>query len=88
MLCLALNGALRDSARPWGFIPTDAIHNLISLKEERRRSINASDMSEMGPAGQRVGLTFRRLDNLRVWVASLKLRYGVRGLLLLPYALG
>lgn len=32
-------------------------------------------MSEGGIA--RVGLTFRRLENLRVWVAAIKLRYGI-----------
>ena len=36
MLCLAYNAALRQSARPWGFIPAREIHN---LKEEAAKAL-------------------------------------------------
>ncbi|KAG0150084.1 hypothetical protein CROQUDRAFT_652764 [Cronartium quercuum f. sp. fusiforme G11] len=66
LVCVAYNVALRESQRPWGFIPVESIHNLYDL--------------ERGSSGEgsRIGLTFRRMENLRVWAAALKLRFLIK----------
>lgn len=70
---------LKDSSRPWGFIPPEAIHDVIALNATERRDANVSieASNDVNGPTPRVGMTFRRLENLRVWVASLKLRYEV-----------
>lgn len=64
LLCVAYNAAVRKSRKPWGFVAKDAIHDIISLE-------NASSDEKKGR------WTFRRTDNLRLFVGALKLRYGV-----------
>ncbi|KAF8659277.1 hypothetical protein AX16_001852 [Volvariella volvacea WC 439] len=66
ILCLAYNASVRKSRKPWGFINRDSIHDIYSLEQA----------AEKDPAaGARTGWTFRRTDNLRLWVGALKLRY-------------
>lgn len=75
LLCLAFNIVVRQSNRPWGFIPAEEIHDLFSIEGNSDKRRAASEMSDGGTA--RVGLTFRRLENLRVFVAAIKLRYSI-----------
>ncbi|MBW0509582.1 hypothetical protein O181_049297 [Austropuccinia psidii MF-1] len=96
LLCLAYNVALRQSQRPWGFIPVESIHNLATLTSSFGSSTETQSADstvgkqkcgnptlgsavEIGvnPSGK-VGITFRRLENLRVWAAALKLRYLIK----------
>lgn len=74
LLCLAHNEVLKESSRAWGFIPAEAIHDVIALKRDTNISAEPTDAAN----APKVGLTFRRLENLKVWLASLKLRYEVR----------
>ena len=83
LLCLAFNSAIAQSSRRWAFIPTEQIHDLISLTAQQptsRTSLESrrapSELSESGDSA-RIGLTFRRLENLRLFLAALRLRYGV-----------
>lgn len=110
MLCTAYNAVLRKSEKPWGFIPRDSIHDVISLmrerqlkeQAERRSSVDESGHLQVGGSSStsmrrvsseglsgddsvvinnnksRIGLTFRRLENLRVFVAAIKLRYSIQ----------
>ena len=112
MLCNAYNAVLRKSERPWGFIPQNSIHDVISLMRERqqrdeqagsnqRPSLDQSGHLQIGGGStlmrrvsseglsgndslvingnkSRIGLTFRRFENLRVFVAALRLRYLVQ----------
>lgn len=64
MLCLSYNSILRRSRRPWGFIPNKDIHFL--SREMHQEQLNAKK-----------DWTFRRLENLRVWSAALRLRYNI-----------
>ncbi|EFP82796.1 uncharacterized protein PGTG_08992 [Puccinia graminis f. sp. tritici CRL 75-36-700-3] len=160
LLCLAYNTVLRKSQRPWGFIPVESIHNLVTLTggkgssggggstsmvmspemgserslskssmgaideqesmdgEDRLRSPGSfgvhsrfpthtgSDSSfstpfspsisgdsvassshtatQSNPNHLKVGLTFRRMENIKVWAAALKLRYLIKGEIPLP----
>ncbi|PPQ63658.1 hypothetical protein CVT24_004432 [Panaeolus cyanescens] len=68
LLCLAYNSCLRKSKKPWGFINTDSIHDIISLE---------ASASADGQEGGKKIWTFRRTDNLRIWASALKLRYSV-----------
>ncbi|EGG03898.1 uncharacterized protein MELLADRAFT_117173 [Melampsora larici-populina 98AG31] len=84
LVCIAYNIALRQSHRPWGFIPSQSIHNVIEL-EQRNLSIitshsnqNQNHSSSSSDPNERIGLTYRRMDNLRVWAAALKLRYLIK----------
>lgn len=75
LVCLAFNAALKESARPWGYIPPETIHDVIALAAEQSQ-VSTTEAQEASGA-PRVGLTFRRLENIRVWTAGLKLRYEV-----------
>lgn len=77
LVCIAYNIALRQSHRPWGFIPNQSIHNIIEL-EQRTTPITSNANNTSSETNERVGLTFRRMDNLRVWAAALKLRYLIK----------
>ncbi|KAI0683844.1 hypothetical protein BC835DRAFT_1422907 [Cytidiella melzeri] len=71
LLCVSYNTAVRRSRKPWGFIGRDAIHDIATLEAH----VNEKDETEREKA--RRGWTFRRTDNLRLWVAALKLRYEI-----------
>ncbi|KAF8804155.1 hypothetical protein BYT27DRAFT_7194901 [Phlegmacium glaucopus] len=69
LLCIAYNACVRKSRQPWGFVSKDGIHDILAL--EREASRNGTGDEE---GGKKVW-TFRRTDNLRLWVGALKLRY-------------
>ena len=56
LLCLAYNSILRSSSRAFGFIPTGSIHSLQTIESELK-----------GEA--KVGMTFRKIENLQIWSA-------------------
>lgn len=60
LLCVAYNACVRKSKKPWGFISKDSIHNIISL--EKAALINGDE------DGSKKVWTFRRTDNLRLWI--------------------
>ncbi|KAH7922424.1 hypothetical protein BV22DRAFT_1094638 [Leucogyrophana mollusca] len=66
LLCVAYNTGVRRSRKPWGFISLDSIHDIIAL--EQAADADAEEKVK-------TGWTFRRIDNLRLWAAALKLRY-------------
>ena len=125
LLCMAYNAVLRRSQRPWGFIPSSSIHDIIALQARRSSQVQAraqgqeqgaeraggstmtrhissegaststststSDDESLGTTrsdrvtgsgvdaatpARKVGFTFRRLENLRLFIAAVKLRYG------------
>ncbi|KAG1772463.1 hypothetical protein EV702DRAFT_1134014 [Suillus placidus] len=57
-LCIAYNTGVRWSRKPWGFISPDSIHDIVALEA-------AEDEKEKS----KIGWTFRRTDNLRLWAA-------------------
>ncbi|KAH7914926.1 hypothetical protein BJ138DRAFT_1142950 [Hygrophoropsis aurantiaca] len=65
LLCVAYNTAVRRSRKPWGYISLDSIHDIVALEQTAE---HVDDKSK-------TGWTFRRIDNLRLWAAALKLRY-------------
>lgn len=74
LMCLAYNSALRKSERPWGFIPNSSIHDLVAIQsapEPVRPGIRPAKPKEEDASAprERVGLTFRKIENLRVWAA-------------------
>ncbi|KAH8926205.1 hypothetical protein BT69DRAFT_1019874 [Atractiella rhizophila] len=80
LLCLAYNSALRKSQRPWGFIQPHSIHDLFSAQEPsigggHSKEGSEKEGSEKDRERTKVGMTFRKIENLRVWAAALKLRY-------------
>lgn len=66
LLCAAYNAIVRKSKKPWGYISKDSIHDIISLEKASKTETKE---------GAKKGWTFRRTDNLRLWVGALKLRY-------------
>lgn len=62
LLCIAYNSCVRKSRQPWGFVSKDGIHDILAL--EREASQNGTGDEE---GGKKVW-TFRRTDNLRLWV--------------------
>lgn len=68
LLCLAYNVCVRKSKHPWGFVSKEGIHDIISLEKAA-----ASDGRPAAP--NKTGWTFRRTDNLRLWIGAVKLRY-------------
>ncbi|KIJ47808.1 hypothetical protein M422DRAFT_74784 [Sphaerobolus stellatus SS14] len=69
ILCAAYNIAIRRSRKPWGYINNDSIHDIAAMEAE------AEGAGEVEREKRRVGWTFRRTDNLRLWAAALRLRY-------------
>ncbi|KAF9530123.1 hypothetical protein CPB83DRAFT_851602 [Crepidotus variabilis] len=67
LLCIAYNACVRKSKQPWGFVSKDSIHDIIALEK-------AALASGEDESGKKVW-TFRRTDNIRLWVGALKLRY-------------
>ena len=67
LLCLAYNTGVRQSRKPWGYINTDSIHDIIALEAAHTKSseVEGSQQDER----VRKGWTFRRTDNLRLWGA-------------------
>ncbi|KAH9164870.1 hypothetical protein EDB89DRAFT_2233714 [Lactarius sanguifluus] len=71
LLCLAYNAGVRQSRKPWGYINTDSIHDIIALEVALTKSEVDGSQEEKG----RKGWTFRRTDNLRLWGAAVRIRY-------------
>ncbi|KIY65691.1 hypothetical protein CYLTODRAFT_424106 [Cylindrobasidium torrendii FP15055 ss-10] len=65
LLCAAYNSGVRQSRRPWGYVNKEGVHDIISLEREAAAKGEA----------RKTGWTFRRADNLRLWVGALRLRY-------------
>lgn len=58
-LCAAYNTGVRRSRKPWGFISVESIHDIASLEQ--------CPVGADGDEKTKVGWTFRRIDNLRLW---------------------
>ncbi|KAJ4490623.1 hypothetical protein J3R30DRAFT_3278134 [Lentinula aciculospora] len=69
LLCVAYNTGVRKSKKPWGYINKEGIHDILAL--QRAEVEKADQTGEI----KKTGWTFRRSDNLRLWVGALKLRY-------------
>ncbi|KAG7440104.1 uncharacterized protein BT62DRAFT_938301 [Guyanagaster necrorhizus] len=67
LLCSAYNIGVRKSKKPWGYVNKDGVHDILSLEKAEKESGNSETPKK--------GWTFRRTDNLRLWVGALKLRY-------------
>ncbi|CAO1635266.1 unnamed protein product [Parajaminaea phylloscopi] len=92
LICHAYNAALRRSRRPWGFIPSDDIHDIKRGElGVLRDNSNPSGMGTAAGAAKEGSTdtklssgrpahtwTFRRIENLRRFLAALNLRYDVR----------
>ncbi|KAG8949037.1 hypothetical protein FRC04_009111 [Tulasnella sp. 424] len=65
LLCHAYNAIVRRSRKQWGFIGAASVHDIISL-EAKQKEVDAKKV---------IGWTFRRMENLRLWAAALKLRH-------------
>lgn len=67
LLCHSYNAVLRSSTRPFGFIPSANIHEALVDTS----SLNSSPSSDLTitEGRQKVGATFRRIENLRIWGA-------------------
>lgn len=59
LLCVAYNTGVRKSKKPWGYINKDGIHDIIELQKAEEKK---------GGESKKTGWTFRRSDNLRLWV--------------------
>ncbi|KAJ3825702.1 hypothetical protein F5880DRAFT_1550482 [Lentinula raphanica] len=68
LLCIAYNAGVRKSKKPWGYINKEGIHDILALQSQNQNQ-------GQGTQGTQTGWTFRRSDNLRLWVGALKLRY-------------
>ncbi|GJN87629.1 hypothetical protein Rhopal_000584-T1 [Rhodotorula paludigena] len=86
LLSHAFNAVLRlpSLSRPFGFLPPASIHTFASpptpagSADMVRALSTASNSSDAGGAGgERVGVTFRRAENLAQWAAALKHRYAL-----------
>lgn len=62
LLCIAYNSCVRKSRQPWGFVSKDGIHDILALEKE------ASQNGTGDEEGGKKVWTFRRTDNLRLWV--------------------
>ncbi|BGP06906.1 hypothetical protein JCM10049v2_002736 [Rhodotorula toruloides] len=79
LLCLAYNAALcLSSPHPFGFITSSSIHPFPpTSRSSVEMSRTASNASDGGAVGEKIGQTFRRAENLRLWAGALKHRYNL-----------
>ncbi|EJD00401.1 uncharacterized protein FOMMEDRAFT_22213 [Fomitiporia mediterranea MF3/22] len=75
LLCVAYNSGIRRSRKMWGYINKDAIHDIASLESKLSPNNDGGGGGKEGEEKRKTGWTFRRIDNLRLWAAALKLRY-------------
>ena len=66
-MCIAYNACVRKSRQPWGFVSKDGIHDILALEKEASRNGTGDE-----EGGKKVW-TFRRTDNLRLWVGYVPL---------------
>ncbi|KAH9017767.1 hypothetical protein EDB83DRAFT_2528542 [Lactarius deliciosus] len=71
LLCLAYNAGVRQSRKPWGYINTDSVRDIIALEAALTKSEVDGSQDEKG----RKCWTFRRTDNLCLWGAAVRIRY-------------
>ena len=72
ILCTAYNVVVRKSAKPWGFIQLENVHDLLGLTEDNDRDLNSDAEMILGGSTKGKGKgswTFRRTENLRYWAA-------------------
>lgn len=79
LLCKSYNAVLRSSNRPFGFIPPASIHELDIGPSVLRGVVPSSRDADGGGTEkkERIGMTFRRSENLRIWAGALKHRYQI-----------
>ncbi|BGP23619.1 cytoplasm protein [Rhodotorula toruloides] len=79
LLCLSYNATLRlSSPHPFGFISPSSIHPFpLSLSSSTEMYRTASSANDGGGRGEKIGQTFRRAENLRLWAGALKHRYNL-----------
>ena len=70
LLCIAYNVCVRKSRQPWGFVSKDGIHDILALEKEASRN-------GTGDEGGKKVWTFRRTDNLRLWVGYVLLIFAI-----------
>jgi len=70
LLCMAYNACVRKSKQPWGYVNKDGVHDIIALEKAEAGTTDGN-----ADLGGKKSWTFRRIDNLRLWVGALKLRY-------------
>ena len=77
LLCSAYNAGIRRSRKPWGYINKDGVHDIVALEARQESPVRRPGTPDISSDGdkKRVGWTFRRTDNIRLWAAALKLRY-------------
>jgi hypothetical protein len=72
ILCTAYNIVVRKSAKPWGFIQLENVHDLLGLTEDHDQDKNPDAEMILGGSMRGRGKgswTFRRTENLRYWAA-------------------
>lgn len=72
ILCSSYNTGVRRSRKPWGFINGDSIHDIAALVAEAAREDGSPEEAAAMAEKRRMGWTFRRTDNLRLWAAYVK----------------
>ncbi|BGP30939.1 hypothetical protein JCM10296v2_002701 [Rhodotorula toruloides] len=79
LLCLAYNATLRlSSPHPFGFITSSSIHAFPPTSGSSvEMSRTVSSTSDGGGGREKIGQTFRRAENLRLWAGALKHRYNL-----------
>ncbi|KAF8966757.1 hypothetical protein BDZ97DRAFT_1657173 [Flammula alnicola] len=75
LLCIAYNGCVRKSKKPWGFVSKDGVHDIIALEKAAQKNAEEEGNGDAGKDGGKKLWSFRRTDNLRLWAGALKLRY-------------
>ena len=60
---MALNAALHQSPKSWGYVPSEDIHDTLAMNEEDK------DGNGGGGNGGPIDWTFRRVGNLTAWAA-------------------
>jgi hypothetical protein len=61
LLCVAYNAGVRKSRKQWGFVNPDSVHDVVGME--------AASASAGGATNASTGWTFRRIDNLRLFIA-------------------
>jgi hypothetical protein len=62
---MAYNACVRKSKQPWGYVNKDGVHDIIALEKAEAGTTDGN-----ADLGGKKSWTFRRIDNLRLWVGS------------------
>lgn len=76
---MAYNTCVRKSKQPWGYVNKDGVHDIIALEKAE-----AGTTDSTAEPGGRKSWTFRRIDNLRLWVGLVCILSSVRRILISP----